>query len=480
MYCGDETGSFVGVIGTHTSQFGYGGQDAPAAVIPSYVADDGTLPSSCHHARWAERGIRRPLRGPDAPPSKELTTTDPDAFLPQGDTIVDWDAYEQLWTGAMDQLRVKDTHKHTTGAAARPNAAASTTLRPAAAEASRVTHPLLVVTPGRTHAVGSTAAERRAARLRHVEICMESLQCGALFLAPAPMLMAFCHGRPTALVVDVNSDGTIVTPVVDGLLLRNAQRRSGRGEDWMGNVMERALREQGMQVQPRYAVRAGKKNMKVDKSSIFHAWAMRDVMYELRTTLQDKTWWLQSGHTHTVPFTNSNTAMDTDPPTNDEEEERPSYTLPDGTCIDLTTPVGRDLTRASELLCTSEALPFPASSNGTAEEEETTPPPHHHHQEHPTLSNLPLAPLIHASLSAVADADVRQQLRQATVVPHPSYAARIPSGKVLTSKHVVEQSCAAWIGGSILTSLGSFQQLWLSQTEYEEYGAALAVQRFPE
>ena len=43
----------------------------------------------------------------------------------------------------------------------------------------------------------------------------------------------------------------------------------------------------------------------------------------------------------------------------------------------------------------------------------------------------------------------------------------------------VERSCAAWIGASILTSLGSFQQLWLSRTEYEEYGAALSIQRFP-
>lgn len=42
-----------------------------------------------------------------------------------------------------------------------------------------------------------------------------------------------------------------------------------------------------------------------------------------------------------------------------------------------------------------------------------------------------------------------------------------------------ERSNASWIGGSILTSLGSFQQLWLSKAEYDEYGSTLAVQRFP-
>ena len=29
MYCGDETGAFVGDLGHSTSRFGYGGDDAP-------------------------------------------------------------------------------------------------------------------------------------------------------------------------------------------------------------------------------------------------------------------------------------------------------------------------------------------------------------------------------------------------------------------------------------------------------------------
>jgi actin-like protein 6A len=51
--------------------------------------------------------------------------------------------------------------------------------------------------------------------------------------------------------------------------------------------------------------------------------------------------------------------------------------------------------------------------------------------------------------------------------------------KVVASRNNVERSCAPWIGASILTSLGSFQQLWLSRTEYEEYGATMGIQRFP-
>ena len=36
-----------------------------------------------------------------------------------------------------------------------------------------------------------------------------------------------------------------------------------------------------------------------------------------------------------------------------------------------------------------------------------------------------------------------------------------------------ERRFATWIGGSILASLGTFQQLWISKAEYEEHGAAI-------
>ena len=37
--------------------------------------------------------------------------------------------------------------------------------------------------------------------------------------------------------------------------------------------------------------------------------------------------------------------------------------------------------------------------------------------------------------------------------------------------------CAA--GGSILASLGTFQQMWMSKAEYEEHGAALIHKKAP-
>ena len=49
--------------------------------------------------------------------------------------------------------------------------------------------------------------------------------------------------------------------------------------------------------------------------------------------------------------------------------------------------------------------------------------------------------------------------------------------KLIAPGSVVERKYAAWIGGSILTSLGSFHQLWISKKEYEEHGASIVEKR---
>ena len=51
--------------------------------------------------------------------------------------------------------------------------------------------------------------------------------------------------------------------------------------------------------------------------------------------------------------------------------------------------------------------------------------------------------------------------------------------KVIASMNSVERRFATWIGGSILASLGSFQQLCMSKQEYEEHGASLIGKKCP-
>ena len=51
--------------------------------------------------------------------------------------------------------------------------------------------------------------------------------------------------------------------------------------------------------------------------------------------------------------------------------------------------------------------------------------------------------------------------------------------KVLASGSSMERRFSVWIGGSILASLGSFQQMWFSKAEYEEHGVSYIQRKCP-
>lgn len=42
--------------------------------------------------------------------------------------------------------------------------------------------------------------------------------------------------------------------------------------------------------------------------------------------------------------------------------------------------------------------------------------------------------------------------------------------RLVAPGNTVERRYATWLGGSILASLGSFHQLWISRKEYDEHG----------
>ena len=578
MYCGDETGAFVGDLGHTTSRFGYGGEDCPKSVVPSWtLAGDGSGGNKRQHKHASCPGstLRVPpslLANEDGDASDIVPIFDwsksggschPDDYLGSSGVVANWDAYEAAWSDAFSTLRVWDGRKHTTGSGGGGDTE----------EERKCIHPLLAVDAGHTcygrHEVknrdkdadaGSSASASAAAieaagpadpderlrlqqRSKMMELLFEKFDAPAVFIAPSPMLAAFAHGRQTGLVVDVGGSGTRVTPIIDGLVLRSAQRRSGRGGEWLGAVQERALTEFcGVKdVVPHYALgpppSAGasggsssrRRTVKYGsghalRKTTFHQVAMADYMYEMLTgshvNLQP---WRQD---LTVPFvgyegdskkrkrggggggdgdggdgsgsddgdgpSDDDEAMETDNVEAGEEEvEGTSYTLPDGTRVDLAmSKPGKDLCRLPELLYTDE-VPFETldqqNALSTFKSGQSV--------AQSTLSSLPVHRLAHASLTAVGDGDARKELCGNILLTggaslFPNMEARLsyemsntaPSAykcKVVASRNTVERRYAPWIGGSILTSLGSFQQLWLSRAEYEEYGATLGSDRFP-
>jgi len=51
--------------------------------------------------------------------------------------------------------------------------------------------------------------------------------------------------------------------------------------------------------------------------------------------------------------------------------------------------------------------------------------------------------------------------------------------KIFPTPNSLERKFSVWIGGSILASLGSFHQMWISKAEYEEHGASIVERKCP-
>ena len=52
-----------------------------------------------------------------------------------------------------------------------------------------------------------------------------------------------------------------------------------------------------------------------------------------------------------------------------------------------------------------------------------------------------------------------------------------PKIKLYAAGNTIERKCSSWLGGSILSSLGTFHQLWISRKEYDDYGRGIVEKK---
>mmetsp|Transcript_19913 Transcript_19913/g.29625 ORF Transcript_19913/g.29625 Transcript_19913/m.29625 type:complete len:465 (-) Transcript_19913:74-1468(-) len=463
MYCGDETGAFVGDCGSSSCRFGYGGEDAPKLVIPGQIASDGSKTSIGYPA------ISYPRKGLELIPIYETPKTSSSPALEQylksqcysddssssmmdvdtsqnanDGAISNWDAWESTWEHAFTNLRVRDPNKNS---ASQSSSSTST-----------IVHPVLVVESG--HAP-------KAQREQIAELMFETFNVPSMFIMPSPVLAAFSAGRQTALVIDCGGGGCRVSPIVDGIMLKRAQRRNNRGGDWLSDQLFELFAKKDINAIPRYVARHEK--LKSSSSAVaalpdvtrsFFLHSLREVLYEFKTAhcgiYPAKIGPYDSEEVREAVRTHMSHAG---------HEHLRKFELPDGTIVN----VGED---HPDLFLLPELL---------------------FDDEDKSVGGQGLHKMAHEALSA-SDIDSRKELcanmilcgagsqfkglenrlaKDMTTLCPSSYRCR-----VIASKHSVERMFAPWIGGSILTSLGSFQQLWLSKAEYEENGVTLAAQKF--
>jgi actin-like protein 6A len=330
-------------------------------------------------------------------------------------------------------------------------------------------HPLLVAEP---------TANSKAAREKMVELIFERYAPPALFLAKNSVLSSFAVGRATSLVIDCGAAATVVSAVHDGYALSKAVHRSPLGGAALTDLLLRTLVANGEEVKPRFTFKRAARDgggftvTPVATTGVTPSFTLHK-RWEVAADIKESCCRLLD-----VAFREEDAAAAPSAP----------YELPDGRAIE----VGAERFKIPELLFNPSLLAsFPAPMDAGS----------------PGAPGSLIAELAaHAGsmkgLSAAmlevvnrCDVDIRREMFGGVVLTgggslfpnlkeraERELAEAAPATvklKLLASASTPERKYSVWLGGSILASLGSFQQLWMSKAEYEEHGAAFVHKKCP-
>ncbi|KAL4633247.1 actin-related protein 4 isoform X2 [Quercus suber] len=445
MYGGDEVSAIVIDLGSHTCKAGYAGEDAPKAVFPSVVGaidqmdvDETAITEKNSGSAVDSKNIVKTLDSDKAKGKRKLFVGSQslgfrrdhmDVLSPLKDGVIaDWEIADCIWDHAFRECLLVDPKEH----------------------------PMLLAEP---------SSNTQQQRERTAELMFEKYKVPALFLAKNAVLTSFASGRATALVVDSGGGSTTVAPVHDGYVLQKAVASSPIGGEFLTDCLLKSLESKGMMIKPRYAfkrkeTRPGEyQTVDLDFPNTTESYKL----YSQRVIASDiKECVCRAPDTPYDESSYSNIPMT-------------PYELPDGQTIEI----GADRFKIPDVLFNpSLAQTIPGMENFA--------------EIAPSVRGLPQ--MVIESINK-CDVDIRrelfssillaggtasmQQLKERLekdLLEESPQAARV---KVLASGNATERRFSVWIGGSILASLGSFQQMWFSKSEYEEHGASYIQRKCP-
>ncbi|KAI0020761.1 Actin/actin-like protein [Xylariomycetidae sp. FL0641] len=324
-------------------------------------------------------------------------------------------------------------------------------------------------------------------REKAIEIVMENWGCPAFWLSKTPVCAAFAAGKASALVIDVGGSATTVTAIHDGLILKRSIQKSTIGGLWLSSQI-RTMWESSdpkIDIVPTYkiaskvAVDAGApaqatlKKIPFEISPSYHAYEEERLLTEFKESVVEV--WRGPGR-----FAN--------PPNEELAKQQPGrvFEMPDGS-----NQMWREQRfRVSEGMWDESAALNTGDSNASATKDANANGGEANGSSNSTKATT-IPELIKACLGAV-DVDLRPNLLSNVVVTggaslvngfndrlNNELMAMYPGMKIKlhAAGLTTERRFGAWIGGSILASLGTFHQMWISRKEYEENGAGIVEKR---
>ncbi|EMG48051.1 ARP4 Actin-related protein 4 [Candida maltosa Xu316] len=422
VYGGDEINAIILDQGSYNTRIGYAGDDFPKIITSSYYGqlEDGN--------KIFGESINVPR------PNLEIKP------ILKESVIIDWDAAIAQYQYFFNQLKIVQSDQ-----------------------------PILVTEPIWTEPIY---------REKLVENFFENFDFSGFYLAKSPTCVSFQQGRPNCLVVDIGHDSVSVTPVIDGICLLKNSMKTNYGGRFLSNEIQDYLENKGVVIEPSFNIKskilvkypdmANYETKNITTTESFVDFQKQKIFHQFKEILE-------------VPEKNST------------KESPRLFELPTGQSIIIDRfKIAESIFEPTIYKFANEKLSFPACNGEIELNQANEYRPLKRVRKNDSNQSTPapevdvrgLTQLISHTLSTI-DIDLRASLANNIIVTggvslisqltdrlYIELSNNNPGLKIRL--HAVGNSSdrinQAWIGGSVLASLGTFHQMWVTKEEYKEAG----------
>ncbi|XP_070565037.1 actin-like protein 6B [Ptychodera flava] len=427
VYGGDEVGALVFDLGSTSIRAGYAGEDCPKAEIPVHMvvkdepADESMEIDGSGDQSKKDTGSKKKYfidTNSIHVPREELEIDTP---LKDG-MIENWDMLQALLDHTYGKHIRSESHLH----------------------------PVLMSEP---------PWNVRGKREKLTEVMFEQYNIPAFFLCKNAVLSAFANGRSTGLILDSGATHTTAVPVHDGYALSRACVKSPLAGDFITLQCKKLFEEQNIDVVPPYLI-ARKEEVPEGEPAKF-------VRKEVPKVSDS---WHKYMKTKVVQDFQATVLQVPDNPYNEDDVNN----MPQ---LHFEFPNGYHQDFGQERFLIPEGLFDPSVVKG--------------------LDGNTMLSVGHVVTTSIGmcDIDIRPSMYNSIIVTggnslllgfidrlNRELSTKTPPSmrlKVISSPGTSERRFSSWIGGSILASLGTFQQMWISKQEYEESGKSCVERKCP-